>query len=188
MKGRPTKIHPAVGCCGIDCGLCPRHNADGKSRCPGCAGKGFFDTHPTCSILSCCLTAKGLEACSDCESLMCAKVEHWDRADSFVTHRNCLTNLKTIREKGWAAFLEQQEKRMRLLENLLKRYNDGRTKSFYCLSAALLPIEELEAAVLQIANARNKATDRKETAMQLREAFAAVARRNNVELSYRKNR
>jgi hypothetical protein len=26
--------HPTIGCCGIDCGLCPRYYTDGPSRCP----------------------------------------------------------------------------------------------------------------------------------------------------------
>ena len=184
----PTKKHPAVGCCGIDCALCPRHHTNGTSRCPGCAGPDFFEEHPSCSILTCCLAAKGREACSDCDAFPCDRIAHWDRADSFVTHRNCLSNLRTIREKGWAAFVAQQKERLKLLESMLERYDDGRSKSFSCLSAALLPLWELEKTMAWMRDRDTPPDDRKRRANALREAFVSAARGNNIELSYRKAR
>jgi len=32
------KIYNTIGCCGIDCGLCPRFYTKGDSVCPGCGG------------------------------------------------------------------------------------------------------------------------------------------------------
>jgi hypothetical protein len=36
-----------VGCCGIDCGLCPRFHTNGPSACPGCDGDNFHEKHPS---------------------------------------------------------------------------------------------------------------------------------------------
>jgi hypothetical protein len=186
MRSKPTKNYPTIACCGIDCGLCPRYHTDGKSRCPGCAGKGFYEKHPSCSIVTCCVLTRQLETCGNCEEFICKRIRNWDSADSFVTHRNCIYNLKSIREHGLDAFVGQQAERMQLLKNLLEEYDDGRSKSFYCLSAALLPIDELKSAIGKVRNAVQSANDRKHVAQLLREAFAGIANRTSVELVYRK--
>lgn len=186
MQPKPIKKHPTIGCCGIDCGLCPRHHTEGKSRCPGCAGKDFFLKHPSCSVITCCFITKRLETCGNCDEFICKKIEDWDSADSFVTHRNCISNLKSIKEKGLDAFVKQQEKRTQLLEGLLKDYDDGRSKNFYCLSAALLPIEELETEIIKMGKHEDGLNDRKQAAKSLREAFIKIASKNGIELSYRK--
>lgn len=36
-----TKKIYTLGCCGLDCGLCPRFYTEGSSRCPGCCGENF---------------------------------------------------------------------------------------------------------------------------------------------------
>ena len=71
---RPTRQYPTIGVCGLDCGLCPRFYTVGSSRCPGCAGSGFYDKHPTCSFITCCVRNKHLEVCSECSGFFpCAK-------------------------------------------------------------------------------------------------------------------
>jgi len=182
----PTKRYPTIGCCGIDCGLCPRFHTEGKSKCPGCAGKDFRDKHPSCSILTCCVITKRRETCGDCEEFICKRILNWDSSDSFVTHRNCIYNLKSIREKGLDSFIEQQEDRMQLLKTLLEEYDDGRSKSFYCLSAALLPIGELSSAMERVGKVVQPENDRKHVGKLMREAFAGIATKSSVELSYRK--
>ena len=186
MRSKPTKNYPTIGCCGIDCGLCPRYHTDGKSKCPGCAGKDFYEKHPSCSIVTCCLMTKQLETCGSCEEFICKRIRNWDSADSFVTHRNCICNLKSIREHGLDAFIEQQEDRLQLLKTLLEEFDDGRSKSFYCLSAALLPIGELRSVMEKVRKVVALENDRKHMAKSLREAFAGIAKRSSVELSYRK--
>ena len=146
-RKRPSKAFPTLGCCGIDCGLCPRYHTAGSSRCPGCAGPGFFEKHPACGTLSCCAGKKQLEACSQCDEFPCSRVESWADADSFVTHRRCRSNLDSVKAEGLKAFLGRQRKRIRQLEAMLAGFDDGRSKSFYCLAAALLRIEALEASL-----------------------------------------
>ncbi len=40
-------------------------------------------------------------------------------------------------------FLDQQKMRMNVLNDFIANFDDGRSKSFYCLSCALLPVDKL---------------------------------------------
>ncbi len=185
MTHDATKHHPTIGCCGIDCGLCPRYYTRGTSRCPGCAGKGFAGKHPTCAILTCC-SRRGLETCGTCDDFPCDRVKRWDSADSFVTHRTCIANLHRIREDGMTLFLAQQAQRMQLLDKLLEQVDDGRSKSFFCLSTALLPVAEMQAAARQLRSSPGWPHDRAQLCRLLRQSFSDIATANRIELSYRR--
>ena len=141
------KIYPSIACCGIDCGLCPTHYTKGPSNCPGCGGPNFSDKHPSCGILTCCVKNHKYETCGDCEEFPCSRLEGWDRIDSFVTHQVSLSNLKLIKTEGIEKFIEQQKKRISLLEELLDNYNEGRSKSFFCIATAHMSISDLEAGL-----------------------------------------
>jgi len=143
------KKYPTIGCCGIDCGLCPRYYTEGKSKCPGCLGPHFLEIMgQTCSIITCCFKNKNLETCGECKDFPCQKFDsEWfgkDAYDSFVTHKKATPNLNFIKDKGFEEFIKQQEKRIKILKEMLVNFNDGRSKSFFCLASALLPIQVLE--------------------------------------------
>jgi hypothetical protein len=148
VKEAPVKLFPTIGCCGLDCGLCPRYYTAGPSRCPGCCGPDFFNKHPSCSYITCCVKKKNLEVCAQCEEFPCSKFEslrtNGGEYDSFATYRKVYPNMTFIKKYGLKKFIEQQNKRMKLLQTMLKSFNEGRSKSFYCLAAALLSIEALE--------------------------------------------
>jgi hypothetical protein len=188
MKSTPSKKLPTIGCCGIDCGLCPRYYTEGRSRCPGCAGPDFIEKHPSCSIITCCVMTKNLETCASCGEYPCHKIRNWDAADSFVTHRNCMSNLRMIKAKGELQFIKQQHRRIQMLKSLILEYDDGRSKSFFCLSASLLPIDELERAVEKVKKERTSIKDVKLMAGLLKKNFKDVADRNGIELEYRKGK
>ncbi|MCL2402965.1 MAG: DUF3795 domain-containing protein [Coriobacteriia bacterium] len=145
------KKHPTIGCCGIDCGLCPRYYTNGPSRCPGCGGAGFDAVHPPCGILSCCLNKRGLEVCSQCPDYPCEKYNDKQKVekDSFVTHKRILENHKVIQEQGFDSFISNQEKCIELLQDMLQNHDSGRNKSYFCLAAALLSVENLESAIME---------------------------------------
>ena len=73
MYYNTPKTYPTIGCCGLDCGLCPRFYTVGHSRCPGCAGPDFFNKHPSCSFITCCVKKKNLEVCAECSEFPCPK-------------------------------------------------------------------------------------------------------------------
>jgi len=151
MSEHPVKVFPTIGCCGLDCGLCPRYYTVGSSKCPGCCGPDFFNKHPSCSYITCCVKKKKLEVCVQCDEFPCPKFESWlvggGEYDSFLTHKKAHPNLIFIREHGIEKFIEQQRKRITLLETMLKNFDDGRSKSFYCIAATLLPITALETSL-----------------------------------------
>ncbi|MFX1242904.1 MAG: DUF3795 domain-containing protein [Promethearchaeota archaeon] len=146
-KQLATKEYPTIACCGLDCGLCPVYYTKGPSRCPGCCGPDFQNRHPSCGIITCCVKEHKFETCAECNEFPCPKIDKWDKVDSFISHRVSLSNLKLIKEKGIEQFFNQQQKRIELLDLMLKSFNEGRSKSFYCIAAALLPIEDIEKAL-----------------------------------------
>ena len=151
MKG-PVKTYPTIGACGLDCGLCPRYYTVGASRCPGCCGPEFFDKHPTCSVITCCVKKKNLEVCAECAEFPCSKfktVEEYQtrESSSYPPYRRILPNLNYIKEHGIEKFFQEQQKRIGLLETMLVNFDDGRSKSLFCRAAALLSLNSLESSL-----------------------------------------
>lgn len=178
------KKYPTLGCCGLDCGLCPRYYTKGPSRCPGCYGKDFFKVNPGCGFTTCCVKKNDLEVCTECSDFPCNRFDDWfsDKTyDSWLTHQKVEENLKIIKEKGLQVFLKQQQRRINLLEKMLKDFNEGRSKSFYCLSATLLSIEGIEKSI-QKANEKSKGLDLKSKAKVLKEELNQISEKEKVEL------
>jgi len=194
MSEQPVKMYPTIGCCGLDCGLCPRYYTVGSSKCPGCCGPDFFNKHPSCSYITCCVKKKNLEVCAQCDEFPCSKFESWlvggGEYDSFLTHKKAHPNLIFIREHSVEKFIEQQRKRIRLLERMLTNFDDGRSKSFYCIAATLLPITDLETS-LNEAEQKIKADkirldDFKTKSKILKEILNNFAVKEGIELKLRK--
>ena len=193
MNNKSVKKYPTIGCCGIDCGLCPRYYTKGSSRCPGCCGPDFFNKHPTCGIITCCVKKKNLEVCGQCDDFPCEKFEPWfgnEAYDSFVTHIKCESNLNFIKEHGIEKIIEQQSKRIQLLEEMLNYFDDGRSKSFYCIASALLSIKDLresiKSAEKKIEILGIKKDDIKNKAKTLREFIQEAADKVNIDLKLRR--
>jgi hypothetical protein len=141
--------YPLFSACGLNCGLCPRYHTKGKSKCPGCAGNGFSTVHPPCGVLSCC-QQKSVEYCFLCEDYPCKKYADADLSDSFITHKNQLCDLDKTKRTGIEAYKIELNEKVKLLEELLKNYDDGRRKSFYCVAVNLLDLQDVKAVMRQI--------------------------------------
>ncbi|MFX0081753.1 MAG: DUF3795 domain-containing protein [Candidatus Hodarchaeota archaeon] len=191
MQGNyPVKTYPTIACCGLDCGLCPTYYTKGPSRCPGCCGPDFFNKHPSCSIITCCVKNNKFETCAECSEFPCQKLKDWDKVDSFICHRVSLINLNLIRKIGLENFIKQQEKRIIFLETMLENFNDGRSKSFFCIVTALLPLDDLELA-LNDCNAHIKKegielNDLKTKSKILKTSLNQCAIKKHIELKLRK--
>ena len=185
MIKSPAKKHPKVGACGLDCVLCPRYYTEGKSRCGGC-GCDYSSAAIGCRIYRCCVMDKGFGTCAECGSFPCSRFEGADAADSFVTHRKMIANLRSIKGSGVEAFLEAQEERRILLGRMLTEHNDGRSKSFFCVAAALLPIEVLRSAVEEAERCGAEPKDMKSRAMALRSKLNEAAMKEGIDLQLRK--
>jgi len=186
----PEKRYPTIACCELDCGLCPVYYTKGPSRCPGCCGPDFFNKHPSCSIITCCVKKNSLETCAECSEFPCSKIDRWDKYDSFISHRVSLSNLNFIKEHGLSVFIEQQEKRIELLKKMLEDFNEGRSKSFYCIAIALLPIKDLEQALEEseeiIKNKIINLEDLKTKSKILKDKINEIANKKKKELKLRK--
>ena len=182
---------PTLGCCGLDCGLCPRYYTTGSSKCPGCCGVDFENKHPSCSFITCCVKKKNLEVCAECGDFPCAKFDkETGETDSFVTHRRVIQNQNFIKRYGIAIFIEQQNKRMSLLQTMLECYDDGSCKSFYCLSTTLLSLKNLNESSLKAdKEIKEKSIDKEDLkgkAKILKEILNQFADEENEELRLRK--
>jgi hypothetical protein len=190
MRKYPVKKYAVIGACGLDCGLCPRYHSDGEKPCPGCCGEGFWERHPGCAHITCCVKQRGLEVCGECNELeFCPRVmrnlEAAKHADSVISYQTLPGNLEVIRRHGLEAFLKHQEEKVAFLRLLLAGYNDGRSKGFYCLCVQLLSLDGLRAALAGSQLKFPPQATLKEKARVVREAFSLLAGESGIELKLR---
>jgi hypothetical protein len=58
-----------------------------------------------------------------------------------------MPNLNFIKEHGIKKFIEQQKKKIKLLETMIENFDEGRSRSFFCQEVALLDLISLESAL-----------------------------------------
>lgn len=178
----------STGVCGLSCRLCPRYHTDGSSRCGGC--KSPFRMGAGCPFITCAVKKKGIELCTDCpEGETCGR---WARhrelsksTDSFVCYQKLQDNIQFIKLYGIHAFEEAQEKRCKLLDEMLARYDEGRSKSLYCIAATVMEPEELEIAITTAEGLSSGGT-LKEKARAMRRALEDIGAEKHYNLSLRK--
>ena len=93
-------------------------------------------------------------------------------------------NLEYIKNNGIEQFLENQKERMNILSDFLSNFDDGRSKSFFCISCTLLPLDKLMKAsefALKIDN-----IELKEKNKRLKEYLTKIAGELNIELKLNK--
>jgi len=186
-----VKKYITISACGLSCELCPRYYTEGTSRCPGCGSE--YRICVGCPIITCCVKGKGLETCAECTDFPCQKYTHVLRGeeyDSFVTHRKALPNLYFIKKHGIVAHARKIKERAKLLKQMLKKFNDRRSRSFYCVATTLLPIEALERSLndakKKVGEERIGSKDLKSCAKILKEVIDEVAKKEKVDLKLRK--
>ncbi len=190
QNNHPVKKYPAIGACGLDCGLCPSYHRDGVTRCNGCCGEGFWDRARGCGLLTCCVKEHGLETCGECNEFeFCPRVmkllEQAKHRDSMLSYRPIAANFEFVRKNGIEKWTKRENEKIAFLKTLLADYNDGRSKTFYCLSVQLLPVDKLKPALVQAQKKLTAEMTPKEKALLVREAFNGVAAKAGVELKLR---
>ncbi len=191
QRVRQLKAYPTIGVCGLDCGLCPRYYTVGTSRCPGCGGPGFLDKHPSCSFITCCVKKRGLEACGQCPEFPCPKFRSEEEyqpteSSSYPPARKMLSNLRAIREGGLEKFLGRQATRIELLEIMINRYDDGRSRSFFCRAAALLEPKVLKDSVDKAKKGLSAGAATGDKAKMLKSVLTEAALAEGIELKAKK--
>jgi len=107
-----------------------------------------------CPFITCAIKKKNIEFCWQCdESDTCEK---WrahrkfsQEYDTFVCYQNLEDNIASIKRHGIDSFEDSQLIRENLLKVMLSNFNEGRSKTYYCISATIFEIKDLRAALAQ---------------------------------------
>ena len=140
--------YPLFSACGLNCGFCPRYYTDGDSKCPGCGGKNFSEKHPPCGVLS-CSQRNAIEYCYSCKEYPCKKYDKWEK-DSFITHQNMMKDFEKAKNIGINEYKKDLNEKIKILNNLLINYNDGKRKNIFCIGVNLLEMNDLKNIMKQI--------------------------------------
>jgi hypothetical protein len=180
--------YPEIGICGLSCRLCPNYNTDVKSRCLGCKSEDRMKVG--CPFITCAIKKKGIEFCWECdESRTCEKWkkhrEAGKKADSFKCYQKLEDDIAFIQKNGAAEFEKRQKIREQLLKETLKEFNEGRSKSYYCIAATVLEIDELKDA-LSRARKESKGMEIKEKSKLLHSILDGIAAQKKYNLKLRK--
>lgn len=177
-----------IGICGLSCKLCPRYHTETKSKCGGC--KSEYRMVAACPFITCAVKKKGIEFCWECkESETCEKWrkhrEAGKKVDSFKCYQKLEDDIAFIQKNGVSEFEKLQKAREKLLEEMLREFNEGRSKSYYCIATTVLEIEELKEA---LAKAKKNSTklEIKGKSKVLHSILDEIAERMNYCLKLRK--
>ena len=177
-----------IGVCGLSCRLCPMYHSGGESRCGGCKSESRMVVG--CSFITCAVKKKGIEFCWNCEeNAICEKWRKHREAskhyDSFVCYQRLEDNIQYILKNGIEEFEKEQIIRENLLKEMLQEYNEGRSKTFYCIASTVLEVKELENA-LQEAQKQSEGLDIKEKSKVLHQILNRIAEKKHYCLTLRK--
>ncbi len=139
-----------IGVCGLSCRLCPAYHRETKSKCGGC--KSAYRMGAPCPFHNCAIKRKRIGFCGFCdESATCPRWmkfrEESKKRDSIVCYQKLDDNIESIQKNGLEEFEKQQITREGLLRAFLREFNEGRSKTFYCIAATVLSIDELESVL-----------------------------------------
>ena len=180
MKGFLREDH-LLSLCGLNCGLCPMRL---YGHCGGC-GNG----NQSCAIARCSMEHGAPAYCYQCARYPCERHRTPEEYDSFITHQNRLRDLEKARRIGAAAYDREQMEKVRLLEYLLERYNDGRRKTLYCVAVNLLELVDLQAALSSVeGDPAFPALSRAQQCARVSDALQDTAARLGVRLTLRRKR
>lgn len=180
--------YPEIGICGLSCRLCPMYNTGAESRCSGCKNSSRMAVG--CPFITCAVKRKGIEFCWECEEMgTCGRWKnHRDAGkehDSFKCYQTLEEDLSLISQHGIAEFQKIQERRASALEGMLKEFNEGRSKTYYCIAATVLQPEELEGA-LSLAREESEGLDVRAKSKVLHRILDEIASRKHYHLKLRK--
>jgi hypothetical protein len=180
--------HAEVGVCGLSCRLCPMYNTAAESRCAGCKSSGRMAVG--CPFITCAVKEKQIEFCWQCaENGSCQKWKKHREAgkqhDSFKCYQKLEADILFIREHGVEEFEAHQKTREALLKEMLQAFNDGRSKSYYCIAATVLDVYELR-EVLEKAKEHSKGMPLKEKSKIIHSSLENIAREKGYLLRLRK--
>lgn len=179
--------YPLFSLCGLNCGLCPRYQSKGVSRCPGCGGEDFHLKHPSCAVITCNRKHNNFEYCYQCTSYPCDRYIKPSSTDSFITYQKVISDFEKARNDGIERYQEELNEKVSFLEFLIDNYNDGRKTSFYCIAVNLLSLADLKDIKKDIQDRISKLNSTyKEKIELISSVIEARASSESIELKLRK--
>lgn len=180
--------YPAMGICGLSCLLCPRYHTDGSSRCGGC--KSEFRMGAGCPFITCAVKRKDIEFCWECgEHTNCERWSNHRKAgrigDSFKSYQKINADIEYIMENGFDTYWTLQREREVMLKDMLAEFNEGRSKSYYCIAATVMEVAELKEALAKTRK-ESDGSDIKSKAKALHAVLDGIAAQKNYVLKLRK--
>lgn len=166
--------------CGLNCTLCTM-KLDGY--CPGCGGGAG---NQGCSIARCSLEHGNLNYCFECAEYPCSKYYGINEFDSFITHRNQLSDIEKAKSIGIKQYLTELDEKVVILKYLLQNFNDGRRKSFFCISVNLLSLADVKLAMEKIEADSIYISDLKQKALIATNCFQSIATQYGITLKLNK--
>ena len=182
------KSYVKIGVCGLSCRLCPAYHRETKSKCDGC--KSEYRMGAPCPFHTCAVKKRGIDFCGFCnENSTCDRWrkfrEGGKQYDSIVCYQRLEDNIDFIQKYGMEEFEKQQKTREKLLRAILAEFNEGRSKTLYCVAATILEIEELE-SVLEKARAKSKGLETRAKSGVMHSLLNEIAKEKNYLLKLRK--
>jgi len=164
------------------------YHSKSDSRCAGCKSEGRMKVG--CLFITCAVKKRGIEFCWQCpDHEACEKWhEHreWGQShDSFVCYQRLESNIAFVEHQGIFTFAADQKKREHLLSAMLAEFNEGRSKSFYCIVATVMDIQEIKEAIV-LARDRSAGADIKTKSKALHAILDKVAQERKYSLRLRK--
>jgi len=146
----------------------------------------------SCSFVTCAVKKHGIEFCWDCpENIDCEKwAKHRDlgtKYDSFKTYQRLEADIAFVRQNGVEKFQQSQIVREKLLAQMLEEFNEGRSKSYYCIAATVLELDDLENALSE-AGKRSGGLPVKEKSRILHSLIGSLASQKGYLLKLRTGR
>jgi hypothetical protein len=177
-----------IGICGLSCRLCPHYHMNTSSRCLGCKSDDRIKVG--CPFITCAIKRKGIEFCWDCaEHEICEKWkkhrEAGKKVDSFKCYQKLEDDIAFIHKRRIEEFEKTQKIREQLLKEMLAEFNEGRSKSYYCIAATVLEIGELEQALAE-AKQKSNGLDIKGKSRYLHSILDDIARKKKYYLKIRR--
>lgn len=180
--------YPEIGICGLSCRLCPRYHTETLSRCGGC--KTASRIVVGCPFITCALKKKKIEFCLECdESTTC---ERWKKHrelgkeyDSFKSYQTLEDDITFMINNGVKEFEEQQKAKEKLLKEILDEFNEGRSKSYFCVAVTILDARAIQDA-LNKARKLSIGLNVKEKSKILHSLLDEIAAKKGVNIGLRK--
>jgi hypothetical protein len=106
--------------------------------------------------------------------------------DSFLSYKPLAANLAFIQKYGIEEFARLENEKQTFLRHLIDNYDEGRSKSFYCTSCQLIPLDKLREALADAETKITEDAENKERAKLVRAAINNLADNLQIDLKLRK--